>query len=169
MSNLALATVWPAEVPLPYFEWSGRPRNAKLESKADIEKIHRRARFLKNFQEGVCAWVLTPVQYYAFQAFYNDVLGGGVAQFRIGLRYPFNSELTDWAVRFAGDGFQSRYIEGMWQVSAQIELMNRYVIDDPAALEDSSHYLAFPGPGDDTDAGGQRYITADGFVYSAKA
>lgn len=149
-------------LPLPLVEYQGDPRNATLiSSGGNNPKMIRRSRATWGYQRLGVSWVFTPRQYYAFQAFYNVDLGNGVAAFRIPLRYPLNSELTEWVVRFFGDGFDARYLDNNWSVESEIELLGPYVINGAAPPEDWGAYLV-----NDTDD--VPYQTSDGYIYHVR-
>lgn len=141
MTTVNTIVKWPEAVtadtdettlPLPFLEYSGEPRNAKIESKANVQKIIRRSRFTKSYPMANLTWIFTQVQYYAFLAFYDAGLGLGTASFRINLRYPLNTDLTEWVVRFVGEGMTARQLVGAWQVTASVELLGRFIISDPS-------------------------------------
>lgn len=143
MTVMAIERKWPEIVvadtdvtplPLPSVDYSGEPRDSTVESKSNSPSIHRRSRFTKVFPVASVQWVFTQVEYYAFVDFYTNDLGVGTAAFRMPIRYPENTELTEWVVRFLGDGFSARWLDGAWQVTAALEMINTYIIDDPAPL-----------------------------------
>jgi hypothetical protein len=149
MSTLSITTKWPeahaadtdfTPLPLPFYEFAGQPRDGKLESKTGVQKINRRNRFTKTYPMLSLTWIFTQVQYYAFVDFYTDGLGLGTARFRINLKWPFNNFLTEWVVRFLGEGFNVRQLDGAWQVTADVELVDPFIIADGASLEDYQIY-----------------------------
>lgn len=144
MTTLAIITKWPEAttadtdevlLPLPDLEYTGGPRDSEIESKTSAQVIARRSRSTKVYPMATLTWIFTQVQYYAFLDFYEHGLGLGTAAFRINLRYPYNSDLTEWVVRFMGEGFSARQLDGAWQVGADVELLGAFIIDDPAPLE----------------------------------
>lgn len=168
-TTLTMTRKWPESVtadtdvtplPLPYLEYTGEPRNSKVESKSSVLKIGRRSRFTKNYPMANLTWVFTQVQYYAFVEFYTTDLGLGTASFRINLRFPFNNFITEWVVRFVGEGFNARNLDGAWQVTAGIEMIGPFILPDPASLEDWAPYQTVLE---------ENYETSDGESYEALA
>jgi hypothetical protein len=168
MSLLPIITKWPESsvadttvvpLPLPSFEYSGQPRNGTIETKSSEIKIQRRQRFFQNYQMGSVEWVFTQTEYYAFLDLYNNDLGLGTAKFRLPIFYPTNDQLTEWVVRFMGDGFTNRWVDGAWQVDAVIELLTPYNVENSASLEDWQFYISH----DDFE-----YHSHEDFAYEAK-
>lgn len=77
-------------------------------------------------------WTLLPAELDAFKVFFHDTLGQGTASFRIELRYPRNSDLDDWIVRFDGTGYEMDYLDGAWSVRSGLVLLSSAYVDDPA-------------------------------------
>jgi hypothetical protein len=75
--------------------------------------------------------VFSPVEFYVFKDFYINGLDLGAASFRMNLRYPTNGSLTEWVVRFMGEDFEAIWLDGAWKVTASVELLGTYLIDDP--------------------------------------
>lgn len=149
-------------LPLPFHEYQGEPRNATLVSSGgNNPKVARRARATWGYQRLAVSWIFTPIQYYRFQTFYVETLGNGGAAFRMPLRYPLNSELVEWVVKFFGDGFDSTYLDNRWRVEAEIELLGPYLLNDAAPPEDWGQYLV-----NDTDD--VPYQTSDGYIYHVR-
>lgn len=167
MTMLGITTKWPESfvadtdatpLPLPFLEFSGQPRDGKLESKTTVQRILRRNRFTKSYPMMNLTWIFTQVQYHAFVEFYETDLGLGTASFRMNLRFPFNNSLTEWVVRFMGEGFSARQLDGAWQVTADAELLTPFIMDDPAALEDWQAYIS----SDDFE-----YHSSEDYIYQA--
>jgi len=121
--TLAIDISWPVAIPLPFVDYSGTPKNTTIVSATENAIIIRRSRFTRSYTAISVSWVLTREQYEAFQEFFADTLGNGVSQFKLELRYPLNSALTWWAVRFE-DGYESDYDDGMWRVETMLLLVN---------------------------------------------
>lgn len=167
MNTTQVERIWPETavadtddigLPLPIFEYSGEPRNRKWESKSNSLKIERRLRFTKVFPMASFSWIFTAQQYAAFVEFYSTALGMGTASFRIPLIYPENSALREWVVRFLGDGFSSKWMDGHWQVSASVELLTPHILDDAASLQDWQPYLS---------SDGFEYHSSEDYIYEA--
>ncbi len=125
---LTVEESWPDTIPLPFFEFNGAPINASISSPNEQHKVERRSRRVKSFQALGVRWILTPGQYTDFREFFYTNLGNGAARFSIQLRYPKNSTLDDWDVRFTA-GWKATHMEGLWQVEAQLDLVQKMVID----------------------------------------
>lgn len=133
MSDAGNYIAWPDSIPLPFIDASAEPRNVVIASPPDTSGfIQRRLRF-KNYPTGMSiSWSgLEPEQYKAFKAFYLNTLNNGASLFLIDLRYPKSSELTQWAVRFI-DRYSADYQDGLWMVSATIDLIHQIGTLTPA-------------------------------------
>jgi len=119
---LQVDNTWPTSLPLPKVEFSGRPRNATLTSPTENAAIVRRSRFTRSYTTLSVAWCFSAVQMQTFVDFFQDDLGNGTGQFKIELRYPETSILSEWTVRFEG-GYQREYDEGIFHVKAGLELI----------------------------------------------
>jgi hypothetical protein len=118
-------------LPLPRNQHDTTPRNSTLSDTLDQANILRRARFKPAYATLGVEWVFTVAEYATFQQFWS-YLGNGCAQFRIPLRYPEDSILTPWIVRFLGE-FTSQPLDGMWSVKAKIELTKKGYVNDVSA------------------------------------
>lgn len=115
---------WPSTIPLPALEFQGGLVDSTLVSKSDQGLIQKRARFTPNYPALSLSWVLTPTQYAAFTTFFEDTLFDGMAIFALALRFPVNTSLKTWGVRFEGN-FSSIQSErnGMWKVEANANVI----------------------------------------------
>lgn len=158
MSILTIDIVWPAELPLPFVDYAGANRNATISSSFDDGPIVRRSRFDKFYVPASVSWRLTEAQYAAFQTFFADTLGNGAAAFSLELRYPKNSALSVWMVRFIG-GYSCEYLEGIWSVTGRIDLIDKSEVDAEAELVG---YVPF-----EVEDGADHvpYITSEGFEF----
>lgn len=120
--ELALETVWP-DLPLPKVDYTGAPRNSTLVSKKSEAYITRRSRFERSYSILSVSWCFTTEQLVVFEAFFAGELDNGIAQFKIELRFPENSALKEWAVRF-DEGYTTTYEEGVWSVQATLDLIS---------------------------------------------
>jgi len=68
-------------------------------------------------------WILTREEFLVFKDFYTDDLGNGIAWFQIGLRYPYNSQITNWVARFVA-GYSAEHSDGFFTVQADLDLVN---------------------------------------------
>ena len=123
---------WPGTIPLPFVDYSGSPRNATITSPLESPRIYYRSRFATSYATIDATWVLTATEYTAFQTFFADTLGNGTACFSLELKYPQNSVLTSWMVRFAG-AYEAVQGDGPISVSAQLDLVRNLVIPDAAS------------------------------------
>lgn len=175
MTTRALLAKWPevfvadtdvVPLPLPFIEYAGAPRNATAQSPDEAPKILRRSRRFWTYQVFKVTWFFNSSEYYAFQSFYADDLGCGTAPFRMNLRYPKNTELTEWVCRFSGGGYGTSSLDGVWQVSANLELLGTYIVAD---FLDAPHYYVQPVDGDTATDPDVPYQTSEGFIYEVKA
>jgi subtilisin family serine protease len=93
----ALAHVeWPATIPLPFYQYSGRERNTTIASSNPEMSplIDRRSRLEKAYVTLEVTWNLTDSQYEDFKEFFQAQLDEGASAFGMELRYPYNSTLT---------------------------------------------------------------------------
>jgi len=120
---LETLNVWPSTLPLPFVDYNGEPRNGVVMGKEKDLVILRRSRFERSYTTLLVNWVFTDAQFTAFKTFYKDTLGLGASQFKIELRYPSNSVLTEYSVRIS-EGFEATYQEGLLNVAAVLELVN---------------------------------------------
>jgi len=121
---LQVDNTWPTSLPLPKIEFSGNPRNATITSPTESAAISRRSRFDRSYSTLSVTWCFTGDQIQIFDAFFSDDLGNGTAQFKIELRFPETSSLTEWSVRFQG-GYQREYDGGHYYVKSILELIER--------------------------------------------
>jgi len=114
-------TLWPDTIPLPMLEHSGQPGHATIASEMSSARIQRRNRFKSAVILLAVTWNLSLEEMDLFEEFFTDTLGNGAAKFEIELRHPLNSELAPWVCRFIG-GYEADYMDGRWDVKAQLEL-----------------------------------------------
>lgn len=124
--TLTINNEWPDTLPLPLIEYSGTPRHATINSPEDTPSIDRRSRFTRSYNTLEVSWCFTHEQFELFQSFVRYDLGNGTAQFKIELKFPKNSALTEWAVRFEGS-YEAEEVDGLWKVNAALELVNPVV------------------------------------------
>ena len=118
-----ITNTWPVNIPLPAIDHSGAPRQAVLTSSGAESRVDRRSRFQKAYASLSVSWMLTTEQMAAFETFYITTLSNGTAQFKLELRYPLNSALTEWAVRFEGE-YSAKHNEGWWTVETTLDIIN---------------------------------------------
>ena len=114
---------WPTTIPLPHVDYSGEPQNATVFSDIATGSAQRRSRFERSYLSVSVTWNLTSAEYVLFQDFFLSTLGNGAAQFKIELRYPKNTALTYWSVRFM-DTYQPSYDDGIWTITAGLDVVN---------------------------------------------
>lgn len=102
MPDLRISTEWPSTLPLPFVEYRGSSDVATLHSPLSSGRLKARERFTKPYVRATFEWNFTETQYSAFLTFFLDTLGNGSGKFKIELRYPKNSALTEWVVRLLG-------------------------------------------------------------------
>jgi hypothetical protein len=120
---LQIDITWPATLPLPFVDYSGQPDNSTIASPPESGVISRRSRFERTYLSIAVNWKFTPLQYETFKSFFAEDLGNGTAAFKIELRYPLNSVLLEWIVRFSED-YKAAHEDGTWTVQAAIDVVN---------------------------------------------
>lgn len=121
---LTIDNLWPVTLPLPRTDFSGTDTNSTFSSSVETGVIGLRSRFTPIYPLLQVEWVLEPGQYLDFLDFYRMDLGMGAGAFEIALRYPKNSQLTDWMVRFVGERNETKMETGLFLVKASIELIH---------------------------------------------
>lgn len=163
MSEIDITISWPeSTVPLPYIDASGAPRHSSIASDTTQSLIVRRLRFSGGrHTELKVEWVLSIAQFFAFKTLFDTTLSMGAALFKIELKYPKQSELTEWVARFVG-GYDAEYLDGNWRVSAVLDLILPVDLPEVDAGEGYAGYYVEP-----EESGGEYmpYITSDGFHY----
>lgn len=119
---VTLDNEWPASLPLPLIDYSGVPKNQTLVTPEITHHIARRSRFTRSYCILSVGWTFNDDQLATFNDFLTS-LGNGTAQFKIELRFPKNTGLTEWAVRIE-DGYQVTYDDGIWKVTSNLELVS---------------------------------------------
>lgn len=157
-------TEWPSTIPLPLVDYGGEPKHSTIASTIENARIQRRNRFRSATVHVAAKWNLDLAQYDAWEAFFQDDLDNGAAQFSIELRHPKTSELATWISRFVG-GYSAAYMEGRWGVEADLELI-RMVVTDAAALEGWGQFLVEVSDVDEEDV---PFVTSEGFYFYVAA
>lgn len=121
--SLVVTNAWPETLPLPSLDYQGTNTAPTLISAPGKMANLRRSRFEKNYPTLQVEWVLNDDQLVIFKSFFKEDLGNGIAHFSIELRYPKNSDLDEWSVRFVG-GYQTIHEEGLWRVQASLLVIN---------------------------------------------
>lgn len=134
---------WPSSIPLPFVEFAGQSRHSTIASPFSQGRIDRRSRYSMPYGSMVVRWVLDPAQWTAFRTFFETTLGNGISLFTIELRHPKHSELVEWVVRFVGS-YQSRNLEGLWAVDAELDLIRRSELAPIAIVEDWGPFMVAP-------------------------
>lgn len=124
--TLTINNEWPDTLPLPLLDYSGTPRLATISSPEETPAIAQRSRFERSYNTLEVSWCFDDAQFETFQNFVLYDLGNGTAQFKLELKFPKNSALTEWAVRFEGS-YEAEEVDGLWKVNAALELVNPVV------------------------------------------
>lgn len=161
---IPLAFSWPAALPLPLIDYSGKPRTTTVASPTDNAQIKRRSRSDKTYVSASCSWVLDIAQMDSFKTFFEDTLGNGAAAFSIELRYPRNSTLDFWETRFTGE-YQATYQDGLWQVSAELDILNLVSLAEPALLVG---YQAFYVESETSGEPPDPFYTSEGYSFAVR-
>ena len=120
--TITLDLEWPATLPLPVINFAGQPRNATIFSPETSYLITRRSRFVTPYGQLAVNFVFNMLQYEIFKSFWRDDLGNGTAQFKMELRYPKNSGLNEWAVRFS-TRYEATLTDNFWTVSVSLDVI----------------------------------------------
>lgn len=157
---------WPASLPLPYCDFGGGPRNATIVGAVENGHLARRSRFQKAYTNLEVDWRLrNRTLVAAFETFYETTLGMGVGRFTMDLRYPKNSDLTNWVVQFAGD-YRIDHGDGVHFINATLDLLR------PTALAAAAPILSFTGfMVENDESSGAAYIsfvTSEGNDYHVR-
>lgn len=123
---------WPSTIPLPSIDYAGAPRNASITSPVESPRIFYRSRFFTSYSSIGVRWSLSTDELTAFRSFYLEELGNGIACFAMDLRFPLNSELRTWLVRFEG-GYRITFSDGIAFVTAQLSLVREMEIADASS------------------------------------
>lgn len=155
---------WPATIPIPYVDFSGSPRNRTIVGDPSAGRVNRRSRMQTGYSSLSVTWKLTEAQFELFKSFFTDDLEMGCAQFKIELRFPRHTTLTEWIARFI-DGFEASPIgdDGNWEVTASLDLVFLAVVSDASPLEGYSPFyvdVSGAGTGDDVP-----FYTSEGFAF----
>lgn len=138
--SVTLDTVnsWPATLPLPFVNAQGAARVPTLVSPLTSGRVVRRRRWVTSYAVVTVLWKLTRLEYAEFLTFWGTTLGNGSARFALELRYPKNSELTEWVVQPTGninvESDEDEYL--LVQVPLQLVSLN-VVADKAGALENN--------------------------------
>jgi len=117
---------WPSNLPLPLVDYQGSAQNGTIFTSAESIVNEKRSRFERTNAVISVSWNLSVSEYYSFKSFHDANLGNGSAQFSLPLRYPLNSELTEWMVRFA-EAYNAEYQDGRWNITASLDVVNPVV------------------------------------------
>jgi len=166
MTSESGLVLWPSDLPLPYVDAQGQPQHATLAGGVQQMRIQRRNRFRSHTVSFSVRWVLSIAEYDSFKAFYRDELYNGIAQFSLSVRYPYNSGLTEWRVRFLGN-YAGVYQEGVWAVEATLELLSQ-VPQVEQAIELPLNWGGYQVLDEAESDGYAQYVDADGHDYYVK-
>lgn len=153
---------WHGTLPLPLVDYSGHPTHVSIASSSESAKLARRRRFRASGAEANLSWVFTVDEYDIFKAYYLTDLDLGAAEFQMELRYPLNSSLTLWIVKFIGQ-YEASYIDGNWLVKCTAQLLHPAAVDAQAQVVG---YDLFMVMSETTGAEPETFIDVDNFAYS---
>lgn len=127
---LTINQSWPATLPLPFIDFEGYPTPSTLTGTLREGNILRRRRFTSSYVGVQVRWHFDANQFQTFESFFSVTLHCGVSQFLLTLRYPQNTELTSWAVRFV-EGYESLpFDDSRWEVRAPLLLVQTAILSD---------------------------------------
>jgi hypothetical protein len=115
---------WPSDLPVPLESFSGEPLYGNSYTDVKSEALYRVNRFKKVYYRLSVSWIFTDEQFSTFQNFFDNDLFNGTSVFKIELRFPKNSELKSWAVRFLGGYEAELQDKGIWKVRADLLLLH---------------------------------------------
>lgn len=126
--TITVDNTWPSSLPLPFIDYTGAPRNQTIFSPSLAYEVERRSRFTRSYCQLSVTWHFSDAQMEAFKTFLV-ALGGGAAVFSIELRFPKNTELTDWCVRVE-NSYEADFQDGVWVVQVGLELLYPVLIGE---------------------------------------
>ena len=109
--NITVNNTWP-DISLPFIDYTGTPHGSTLVSDTSFGRIARRNRFRPVYQVLSIRIKLNTTDHDTFRSFYIDDLGNGTATFALELRFPKNTALANWQVRFL-NALRETYDDGM--------------------------------------------------------
>ncbi len=166
-SSGSTIAVWPTTLPLPFVDAEGQPLHQTLASGLEQANILRRSRFFASVVSLQVRWVFSVAEYEEFKTFFLEELYDGAALFVLELRYPFNSELTEWRVRISG-GFAATHQDGIWTVETAIDLISRESDAAPAPAPVIGWEPFYVVTDESSGGDDELFITADGYDYHVK-
>jgi hypothetical protein len=114
---------WPTDrIAIPVPDYNAGPRNATISSAPGYPVTFHRSRFQKSYVVLRVGWFLDESQNNALKSFFFYTVYNGTAPFSLELRYPQNSALATWMVRFL-EGLEMEHIDGGWKVTGTLELI----------------------------------------------
>ena len=116
---------WPADLPLPALQFAGQSAHAIAQTDIPGGGVTRRRRATPFYATLEVSWALSEAQLANFEDFVTTSLSNGTSQFRIHLKHPLNSALTNWAVRLLPD-YQVAEGDGTHSVQALLELVRQF-------------------------------------------
>lgn len=112
---------WPAELPLPNFNFKGSNETSVIRTKMDSGQYQHRQRCMKDQDIGTMEWTFDTLQYEQFRAFFAEDLFQGAEWVELVIDLG-RQELTTIHFRFT-KGYSYSYLQvNHWKVSGTVEL-----------------------------------------------
>ena len=127
-----VTTAWPSSLPLPVIAFNGQGVYSTVKTDVNGLVPAFRSRFKSNYPQLTLRFALVGNQFQSFRSFYQTLVSGsglwnGICSFAIPLRFPYNTALLDWAVRFVdaydATAFSPGWSKALWTVEANVELL----------------------------------------------
>ena len=119
--------VWPSSLPAPTVEgYAINPGEGVLRTQMDSGLARQRRVFTQTPTTFNVRWILTNDQYQTFEGWYQYFADEGASEFIIDL--SSGQGISAHTARFLGQFSASLIAQNLWQVSAQLETINRPVV-----------------------------------------
>lgn len=120
---------WPASFELPTTSFSGAQEANSIRTSMDSGAVRQRRRFTAERLVLSVKWQFSDLEMAVFTAFHKFRLNLGNDYFIMNL--PVGGDVQPHTVRFVDGKFAQAYADVMhWDVTAQLEVLERYVIDE---------------------------------------
>lgn len=164
MSEVTANKVWPSDIPLPYIDYGGIPRNTTRTSHLQFGATQRRSRYSRSYHTLSVRWVLTHAQRQSFKEFFDDTIHNGAASFKIELKFPKLSTLKEWLVKFTSDPVLL-YDDGHWIIDAELDLLHEIALTDLVPLTGYNQFYVEP---EESSGDAEPFFTVAGNEFFVK-
>ena len=119
--------LWPDQLPAPTVEgYAINPGEGVLRTQMDSGLARQRQIFTQTPTTFNVRWIFTTAQYHTFEGWYLHFAAEGAGQFVINL--ASGQGITPHNARFLAQFSASLIAQNLWQVTAQLEIINRPVV-----------------------------------------